>query len=30
MDVNDMLREIMPGPERPGDGNAPTLWRRYG
>jgi len=30
MDVNDMLREIMPGPEKPGDGNAPTLWRRYG
>jgi len=30
MDVNDMLREIMPGPERPNDGNAPTLWRRYG
>jgi len=29
-DVNDMLREILPGPEPPLDGDAPTLWRRMG
>lgn len=30
MDVNDMLREILPGPAAPPSGDAPTVWRRYG
>ncbi|KAF2103633.1 metallophosphoesteras-like protein, partial [Rhizodiscina lignyota] len=28
MDVNEFLREILPGPSQPKSGNAPTLWRR--
>lgn len=28
--MNDMLREILPGPEMPDGGNAPTQWRRFG
>ena len=29
-DINDMLREILPGPSAPSDGSAGTIWRRYG
>ena len=29
-DVNDMMREILPGPKKPESGNAATMWRRYG
>lgn len=30
MDINDMLREILPGPPTPPGGNADTVWRRDG
>lgn len=30
LDINDMLREILPGPEPPPEGEAPTYFRRYG
>lgn len=29
-DINDMLREILPGPSAPADGYPATIWRRYG
>ena len=29
LDINDMLREILPGPEIP-EGKTETVWRRYG
>jgi hypothetical protein len=29
-DINDMLREILPGPSGPSEGSSGTLWRRYG
>ncbi|ORY08047.1 metallophosphoesteras-like protein [Clohesyomyces aquaticus] len=29
MDINDLLREILPGPERPAE-DQKTIWRRYG
>ena len=29
-DINDMLREILPGPSAPSDGSLGTIWRRYG
>lgn len=28
--VNELLREILPGPESPKDEEVPTQWRRYG
>ncbi|KAH8696380.1 Metallo-dependent phosphatase-like protein [Talaromyces proteolyticus] len=28
--VNDLLREVLPGPEPPENGEAPVQWRRYG
>src|ERR1700753_1153566 len=28
MDVNEFLREILPGPQAPESGNAPALWRK--
>ncbi|KAI0460123.1 metallophosphoesterase-like protein [Xylaria acuta] len=28
--INDMLREILPGPEAPESGNTGTQWRRFG
>jgi Calcineurin-like phosphoesterase len=30
MGVNELLREILPGPETPENGEAATKWRRYG
>ena len=30
LDINDMLREILPGPQAPPSGNADTVWRRDG
>ncbi|KUJ19621.1 Metallo-dependent phosphatase [Mollisia scopiformis] len=30
MGVNEILREILPGPETPEGGELPTQWRRYG
>jgi hypothetical protein len=30
LDINDMLREILPGPEPPPTGEAPTYFRRFG
>lgn len=30
MDINDLLREILPGPESPPNDARQTLWRRYG
>jgi len=30
LDINDLLREVLPGPDPPPEGNAPTLWRRWG
>jgi predicted phosphodiesterase len=29
-DINDMMREILPGPSAPADGSSGTIWRRYG
>ncbi|KAI1074561.1 metallophosphoesterase-like protein [Whalleya microplaca] len=29
-DINDLLREILPGPAAPESGSAETQWRRYG
>lgn len=28
LDINDMLREVLPGPERPSEGESMTWWRR--
>ncbi|KAF2247530.1 metallophosphoesteras-like protein [Trematosphaeria pertusa] len=30
MDINDLLREILPGPEIPPPDQRATIWRRYG
>ncbi|KAF1979003.1 metallophosphoesteras-like protein [Bimuria novae-zelandiae CBS 107.79] len=30
MDINDLLREILPGPDAPRSGEPTTWWRRYG
>lgn len=30
LDVNDLLREILPGPEEPPPDKRATIWRRYG
>ncbi|KAF2200998.1 ser/Thr protein phosphatase family protein [Delitschia confertaspora ATCC 74209] len=30
MDINDFLREILPGPEQPPPGKRDTIWRRWG
>ncbi|KAK4992881.1 hypothetical protein LTR50_000787 [Elasticomyces elasticus] len=30
VDINMMLREILPGPPAPPSGSAPTLWRQWG
>ncbi|KAJ4364188.1 hypothetical protein N0V83_009644 [Neocucurbitaria cava] len=30
LDINDLLREILPGPETPPEGERNTVWRRYG
>ena len=30
LDINDLLREILPGPEDPPEGQGKTIWRRYG
>ncbi|OCK80065.1 transposase [Lepidopterella palustris CBS 459.81] len=30
LDINGLLREILPGPPAPLSGNAPTQWRRWG
>jgi predicted phosphodiesterase len=30
LDINDLLREILPGPPAPESGSTNTLWRRYG
>ncbi|KAF2842920.1 Metallo-dependent phosphatase [Patellaria atrata CBS 101060] len=30
LDVNSLLREILPGPKPPPEGESPTQWRRWG
>lgn len=30
MDINDFLREILPGPDMPPEGQRDTIWRRFG
>lgn len=30
LDINDLLREILPGPDMPSSENRGTIWRRYG